>query len=70
LRIHSAYIDYLVTGSLPPSTANLDPSWCNPIIQRTKWYDLFDIVERVEAARGLWGVLHYLARAEAAQDKD
>lgn len=61
LRVHSAYIDYITDGTLrEPVPA--DPQWCQPVLQRSQWFDLFDIKQRVEAFRCLWGVMCYSAR--------
>ena len=65
LRIHAAYTEYLISGSLPEQSPDLDPDWSSPVIYRTKWLDLLDTTQRVEAARGLWGVMNYIARAES-----
>lgn len=61
LRIHALYLDYLATGILPdPPTAPED--WSSPNLKRTRWFDLFVAEDRAEAARGIWGVMAYLAR--------
>ena len=31
-------------------------------MQRSEWFDLFDMEQRLEAFRGLWGVMAYLTR--------
>ncbi|KAL2358468.1 hypothetical protein BJ546DRAFT_832950 [Cryomyces antarcticus] len=63
LTVHPAYIDYLTFGTLPePLPAH--GSWCSPSLQRTKWYDLFDLDDRVGAFRALWGIMSYLMRAQ------
>jgi len=64
LRVHGAYIDYLTDGSLP-STLPSDPTWCQPSMQRSQWFNLFHIGQRVEAFRCLWGVMCYLTRSRA-----
>jgi hypothetical protein len=60
LTVHKAYLKYLSSGALPPAT--LDSKWCSPMVQRSQWYDLFSTEERLEAMRGIWGVMGYLAR--------
>lgn len=62
LRIHALYLDYVANGVLPNSTHAED--WSSPTLQRTRWYDLFVAEDRAEAARGIWGVMAYLARPE------
>jgi hypothetical protein len=44
--------------------------WCSPKFQRTRWFDLFDVNDRTEAMRGIWGVFSYLMRAGDEQQKD
>jgi hypothetical protein len=67
LRIHPDYLRFLTEGILPQETP-VDPDWCSPKLQRTRWFDLFDIDDRTEAMRGLWGIMNYLMRAQEEQD--
>ena len=67
LRVHPLYLQYLSDGTLPESPS-LSRDWCSPKLQRTRWYDLFDVGDRTEAMRGLWGVMHYLMRAQEKSD--
>ncbi|KAF2147230.1 uncharacterized protein K452DRAFT_261562 [Aplosporella prunicola CBS 121167] len=69
LHVHPAYISWLETGSLP-SPQPADPSWCRPVLRRTRWYDFFNVDDRVEAMRGSWGVLGYLARRQENVGED
>jgi hypothetical protein len=62
LRIHRLYIQYLTEGKLPEETPS-DPNWCSPVLQRTRWFDLFNTEDRTEAMRGIWGVMAYMMRA-------
>ena len=62
LHVHSAYLGYLTNGKLPENQP-IDPHWCSPTLQRTRWYDLFNVEDHTEAMRGLWGVLSYLLRS-------
>ncbi|KAF1940710.1 hypothetical protein EJ02DRAFT_379172 [Clathrospora elynae] len=62
LRIHPAYLQYITEGKMPDEAPS-DPNWCSPKLQRTRWFDLFDIDDRTEAMRGIWGVMFYLMRA-------
>ena len=67
LTVHEAYLDYLEHEQLPNPLQSdppmpADQAWCSPILERTQWYDLFNIEERVEAFRALWGIMAYLAR--------
>ncbi|KAF2173778.1 hypothetical protein M409DRAFT_16050 [Zasmidium cellare ATCC 36951] len=61
LTVHGAYIDYLLTEQLPNPMPS-DPAWCAPRLQRTQWYDLLDIEQRVQAFCVLWGIMAYLTR--------
>lgn len=61
LRVHSLYIQHLTEGTLPEELP-ADPQWCSPVLQRTRWYDLFSIEDRKEAVRGIWGLFSYLMR--------
>ncbi|KAF2134589.1 hypothetical protein P153DRAFT_278828 [Dothidotthia symphoricarpi CBS 119687] len=63
LRVHPLYLQFLTEGHLPEDTPP-DADWCSPKLQRTRWYDLFDVDDRTEAMRGIWGVLSYLMRAQ------
>ncbi|KAK5129164.1 hypothetical protein LTR08_003784 [Meristemomyces frigidus] len=61
LTVHTHYTDCLISGRLPEPLP-LDPAWCIPKLQRTEWFDLFDCGQRVEAFRGVWGVMGFLTR--------
>lgn len=68
LRVHRLYLKYLLEGALPEEE-HTDSAWCSPILKRTRWFDLFNVDDRAEAMRGIWGILAYLMRAENSQDK-
>jgi hypothetical protein len=61
LHVHPSYIKYLTDGTLPEDTPS-DPDWCSPKLQRTRWFDLFDVEDRKEAMRGIWGIMGYLSK--------
>ena len=61
LTVHKAYVDALISGAMPDPIPE-DAAWCKPKLQRSQWYDLFDLDQRVEAFRGLWGIMTYLTR--------
>jgi hypothetical protein len=69
LRVHPLYLQYLTEGKLPENMP-ADMEWCSPKFQRTRWFDLFDVNDRTEAMRGIWGVFSYLMRAGDEQQKD
>ena len=62
LRVHPLYLRYLTEGNLPEDI-QADATWCSPQLQRTRWFDLYDVEDRAEAMRGIWGILSYLMRA-------
>lgn len=64
LRIHPSYLEYMTDGVLP-SPMSSDAEWCSPKLQRTRWLNLFDNEDRIEAMRGIWGILSYLMRANS-----
>jgi hypothetical protein len=61
LRVHGAYLDFVATGNFP-ETIPEDKDWCHPVLQRSKWFDLFNMNDRIEAFRCLWGIMCYLTR--------
>ncbi|KAI9676485.1 MAG: hypothetical protein M1817_000643 [Caeruleum heppii] len=74
LRLHipnaASYMHFLETGTFlsspsASSTLSTDP----PILHRSRWFDLFDAADRVEAMRGLWGMCAYMMR-ERSGDED
>jgi hypothetical protein len=69
LRVHTLYVQYLTEGTLPESTST-DSSWCSPEFHRTRWFDLFDVEDRMEAMRGIWGITSYLMRRQETHDID
>ncbi|KAK5710964.1 hypothetical protein LTR15_012758 [Elasticomyces elasticus] len=56
LVVHDAYTESLVAGT----SLEDHPK---PTLQRSQWFDLFDPQQRVEALRGIWGVMAFLTRA-------
>lgn len=68
LRVHAAYTEYLLSGTLPDPLPQ-DPGWCRPVLQRSKWWDLFEMEERIEAFRAVWGVMAYLTRETGGEKK-
>ena len=63
LRVHPAYLDFLTDGILPTQPPK-DADWCSPKLQRTRWFDLFNMDDRTEAMRGIWGIMSYLMRRQ------
>ncbi|KAK0859566.1 hypothetical protein LTR91_020857 [Friedmanniomyces endolithicus] len=62
LTVHEAYIDNLVSGAPLFDSMTGAPGPAKPKLQRSQWFDLFDEQQRVEAFRGVWGVMAYLTR--------
>jgi hypothetical protein len=69
LHIHPAYLEFITEGRLPHESPS-DADWCSPKLQRTRWFDLFDIGDRTEAMRGIWGVMSYLMRTNSKDHGD
>jgi hypothetical protein len=61
LRVHPLYLQYLTDGILPQE-ATSEVDWCSPKLQRTRWFDLFNVNDRTEAMRGIWGIMSYSMR--------
>jgi hypothetical protein len=62
LHVHEAYLVYLKDGKFPDNAASLPTNWSEPVIERSLWYDLFDIEDRVQVFRALWAIAGYMAR--------
>lgn len=69
LRVHPAYVQYLTEGKLPENPPS-DPDWHSPKLHKTRWFDLFDVDDRTEAMRGVWGIISYLMRAKDSHQED
>jgi hypothetical protein len=69
LHVHPSYVRYLTEGTLPKE-APLGSGWCSPRLQRTRWFDLFNIEDRTEAMRGIWGIMSYLMRSQEKEKAD
>ena len=65
LRIHRRYLDIVTTGesSAPASSDTAEQPWYVLKLRRTRWYDLLDARDRVEAFEGVWAVFHITMRA-------
>ncbi|OQN99178.1 hypothetical protein B0A48_15027 [Cryoendolithus antarcticus] len=61
LTVHDAYLDYLA-GAGFPSVPPLESDWSTPRLQRSKWFNLFDADDRVEAFSALWAIMSFLTR--------
>ncbi len=60
-------------GNTQPSSAQTRTTeeqhpWYVLKLQRTRWYDLFSVEDRVEAMKGVWGVLTWLMRGKEGDD--
>ncbi|KAI9666589.1 MAG: hypothetical protein M1821_004525 [Bathelium mastoideum] len=69
LRVHAAYIAYITHGEWPDPAPN-EEDWDKPLLQRSSWYDLFNMEQRAEAMRGIWGALTYQTRALGIPEVD
>src|SRR4051812_4754257 len=59
LRVHRDYVTFISSGTFPsPPPADESgpesPSWCRPVLRRTRWFNLFDRGDRNEAACAVW----------------
>ncbi|KAF3392586.1 hypothetical protein F1880_008561 [Penicillium rolfsii] len=67
LRVHQRYLDVLANGSsaiIPEPDS--DQPWHVLKVQRTRWYDILDGADRVEALKGVWALFHYQLRPTSA----
>ncbi|KAJ5591687.1 uncharacterized protein N7459_002056 [Penicillium hispanicum] len=64
LRVHRRYLDILSTGesTFPEDSDTPDQPWHVLKLQRSRWYDLLDANDRVEALKGVWSLFHYQVR--------
>ncbi|KAJ6172379.1 hypothetical protein N7470_001446 [Penicillium chermesinum] len=64
LRVHRRYLDILTHGesTFPETSDGSDQPWHVLKLQRTRWYDLLDANDRVEALKGVWSLFHYQQR--------
>jgi hypothetical protein len=56
VNIHPEMLKYLQEGG------EIDMEWYGIGVQRTRWFDLFDKGDRVEAMRGFWGLMGWMMR--------
>lgn len=64
LRVHRRYLEILTTGTSEAAegTDSTGQGWDELKLRRTRWYDLLDGSERLEAFQGVWSIFHYLMR--------
>ncbi|KAJ6024852.1 hypothetical protein N7540_005649 [Penicillium herquei] len=64
LRVHRRYIEVLTNGEsdFPEDSDQSDQPWHVLKLQRSRWYNLFDTNERIEAFKGIWSLFHYQQR--------
>jgi len=63
LRVHRQFIACVtVADGTHPDPEPSDPAWASPTLQRSRWFDLFDVKDRLEAYRAVWGIMSYMAR--------
>lgn len=64
LRVHRRYLDLLSTGesTFTEESDTPDQPWHVLKLQRSKWYDLLDANDRVQAFKGVWSLFHYQLR--------
>lgn len=62
LRVHRRYLDILTDGHSDHSTDADEQPWHVLKLQRTRWLDLFDANDRIEALKGVWQIFHHQLR--------
>jgi hypothetical protein len=75
MRVHRQYLEWIGEGKMPAAGATAeskiekeDEGWESPVVTRTRWWDLFNREDRMEAVRAVWGVLSYLMRGVEEED--
>ena len=77
LRVHSDYLRWLSdttldTDSFLEAEDQLADEPVDPRhilhIRRSKWYNLFDVEDRVEALKGIWTIMRWMMRSDDAQE--
>lgn len=63
-RVHRRYLDIVTTGEskYPRDTDTPDQPWYELKLRRTRWYNLFEAKDRLEAFEGIWRIFHYSLR--------
>ncbi|KAJ5400358.1 hypothetical protein N7465_010847 [Penicillium sp. CMV-2018d] len=61
LRVHRRYLDMLTNGESTFPTTEGEP-WHVLKLQRTRWFDLLDTNDRIEALKGVWQLFHHQLR--------
>lgn len=63
LRVHRRYLEIVTTGESDCTTeSDEDQPWYDLKLRRTRWYDFFEVKDRVEAFEGIWRIFHYNLR--------
>jgi hypothetical protein len=61
LRVHRRYLDILTYGDSTFPATEGEP-WHVLKLQRTRWFDLLDTNDRIEALKGVWQLFHHQLR--------
>ncbi|KAL9050148.1 MAG: hypothetical protein Q9162_006819 [Coniocarpon cinnabarinum] len=64
LDVDPLYLDWLISGR-KPSASNPYKEWYKPKLYRSQWFDLLTPEGRLEAFRGVWGMMSWLMRFDA-----
>jgi len=64
------YVKHIVEGPDVNVSDPTFPEWYSLEVQRSKWYDLFNADDRMQAARALWAIMGYLMRDAEAPEED
>ncbi len=69
-RIPLKYVKHIAEGPDVNVSDPTFPEWYSLEVQRSKWYDLFNADDRMQAARALWAIMGYLMRDVEAPEED
>ncbi|KAA6406621.1 MAG: hypothetical protein FRX48_09553 [Lasallia pustulata] len=66
LRVHAHFVEYLTTGMVPGADGGSveERPWYGLDVRRSRWFDLLVPADRVQAMRGVWGVMAWLMRGK------
>lgn len=72
LRVTAQYLDFIARGGggSGDSITNPDPAWHALPMVRSRWFDLFDPADRIQAMRGVWGVMGSLMRDVEREERE
>ena len=69
LRVHPSYLAYLTSDTLANQPIPAHEPWFLLQLHRSRWYDLLVAEDRLEAMRGVWGIVGWMMR-DLGQEKE